>query len=426
MKAIIMAGGKGTRIASVNSQVPKPMIQILGKPILQYQIENLKKQGISEFVLVCGHLREVVRDYFGDGSKFGVNIGYEMEDVPLGTAGALSRFSGKINDDFFLINGDIIFDIDINRMLAFHRKNGALATLFTHPNAHPYDSSLIAADCNGMITAWKTKEEERGWMKNLVNAGIHLLSDRIFTDPATAHLFKEEKKLDLDRDVLRPLVNTGKLYSYKSPEYVVDMGTPDRYESVTKDIENGKPESRNLSHRQKAVFLDRDGTINEYVGFLTDIDDFRLLPNAAKAVKLINSKGYLAVVITNQPVIARGEVTFDELDMIHNKMESLLGEEGAYIDGIYFCPHHPDKGFDGEVPELKIKCECRKPSTGLVKRAAEDFNIDISSSWFVGDAKTDVQTGKNAGCKTAFIGNDSDSGADIDCSSLYEFALGLE
>ena len=174
------------------------------------------------------------------------------------------------------------------------------------------------------------------------------------------------------------------------------------------------------------MFLDRDGTINEYVGFLTDIDDFRLLPNAAKAVKLINSKGYLAVVITNQPVIARGEVTFDELDMIHNKMESLLGEEGAYIDGIYFCPHHPDKGFDGEVPELKIKCECRKPSTGLVKRAAEDFNIDISSSWFVGDAGTDVQTGKNAGCKTAFIGNDSDSGADIDCSSLYEFALGLE
>lgn len=426
MKAIIMAGGKGTRIASVNSQVPKPMIPILGKPILQYQIENLKKQGISEFVLVCGHLREVVRDYFGDGSKFGVNIAYEMEDVPLGTAGALSRFAGKINDDFFLINGDIIFDIDINRMLAFHRKNGALVTLFTHPNAHPYDSSLIAADSNGMITAWKTKEEERGWMKNLVNAGIHLLSGRIFTDPATAHLFKEEKKLDLDRDVLRPLVNTGKLYSYKSPEYVVDMGTPDRYEAVTKDIENGKPESRNLSHKQKAVFLDRDGTINEYVGFLTDIDDFRLLPDAAKAIRLINSKGYLAIVVTNQPVIARGEVTFDELDMIHNKMESLLGEEGAYIDGIYFCPHHPDKGFEGEVPELKIKCECRKPSTGLVKRAAEDFNIDISSSWFVGDAGTDVQTGKNAGCRTAFIGKDSDSGADIDCSSLYEFALGLE
>ncbi len=419
-----MAGGKGTRIASVNSQVPKPMIPILGKPILLYQIENLKKQGIRDFVLVCGHLKEVISDYFRDGSEFGVNIEYEMEDKPLGTAGALSRFRDRMDDDFFLINGDIIFDIDIGRMLDFHRKNNALATLFTHPNAHPYDSSLIACDGRGMITAWKTKEEDRGWMKNLVNAGIHLLSNRIFTDPATASLFTEEKKLDLDRDVLRPLVNTGKLFSYKSPEYVVDMGTPDRYEAVIEDIKSGKPAERNLSHKQKAVFLDRDGTINEYVGFLTDIDRFRLLPDAAKAVKLINRKGYLAVVITNQPVIARGDVTFDELDAIHSKMETLLGEEGAYLDGIYFCPHHPDKGFEGEVPELKIKCDCRKPNIGLVKQAAEDLNIDISGSWFVGDSETDVKTGRNAGCKTALIGNDKE--ADKNYDSLYEFALDLE
>lgn len=424
MKAIIMAGGKGTRIATVNSQVPKPMIPILNKPILLYQIENLKKQGISDFILVCGHLKEVIREYFKDGSKFGVNIEYEMEDQPLGTAGALSRFRKRINDDFFLINGDIIFDFDIKRMLDFHRSNGALATLFTHPNAHPYDSSLIAADANGMITAWKTKEEERGWMKNLVNAGIHLLSERIFTDPATSHLFIEERKLDLDRDVLRPLVNTGKLYSYKSPEYVVDMGTPDRYEAVTEDIKYGKPSIRNLSHKQKAVFLDRDGTINEYVGFLTDIDEFKLLTNAAKAINLINRKGYLAIVITNQPVIARGEVTFEELDDIHCKMETLLGKEGAYLDGIYFCPHHPDKGFVGEIPELKIECNCRKPNIGLVQRAAEELNIDLSASWFVGDTDTDSKTGKNAGCKTALIG--SSNTADRNYDSLYEFALDLE
>lgn len=424
MKAIIMAGGKGTRIASLNSQVPKPMIPILGKPILLYQIENLKEQGISEFVLVCGHLREIVKDYFKDGRNFDVHIEYEMEDEPLGTAGALSRFRNKMDDDFLLINGDIIFDIDINRMISFHKKNEALVTLFTHPNSHPYDSSLIECNSSGMVTAWKTCEEDRGWMRNLVNAGIHLISNRLFTDPATAHLFVRESKLDLDRDVLRPLVNTGKLFSYESPEYVVDMGTPDRFGMVVEDIKSGKPAKKNLSQKQRAVFLDRDGTINEYVGFLTDINDFKLIPNVAKAIKLINQKGYLAIVITNQPVVARGDITLEELNLVHNKMETLLGEEGAYLDGIYFCPHHPDKGFEGEILELKVNCSCRKPNIGLLKQAAEDFNIDISNSWFVGDSLIDVQTGKNAGCKTVFLGDGSD--ADQNCRSLYEFSLGLK
>lgn len=423
MKAIIMAGGKGTRIASLNSQVPKPMIPICGKPILLYQIENLKKQGISEFILVCGHLREIIKDYFKDGRNFDVHIEYEMEDEPLGTAGALSRFRHKMDDDFLLINGDLILDIDIKRMISFHKQNKALVTLFTHPNAHPYDSSLIECNSRGMVTAWKTCDEDRGWMGNLVNAGIHLISNRLFTDLATAHLFVRENKLDLDRDVLRPLVNTGKLFAYKSPEYVVDMGTPDRYDMVVEDLKSGKPFQKNLSQKQRAIFLDRDGTINEYVGFLTDIDRFKLISNVAKAVALINRKGYLAIVITNQPVIARGEVSLDELKMIHYKMETLLGKEGAYLDGIYFCPHHPDKGFEEEVPELKTKCNCRKPNIGLLEQATLDFNIDLSNSWFVGDSDIDIQTGKNAGCKTAFIGNNYN--ADKNCNSLYEFALGL-
>ena len=144
----------------------------------------------------------------------------------------------------------------------------------------------------------------------------------------------------------------------------------------------------------------------------------------AEAIRHINSSGYLAIVITNQPVIARGEVTVPELDLIHNKMETLLGQEGAYLDAIYFCPHHPDKGFEGEVPELKIDCNCRKPKPGMLLKAAEDFNIDLNQSWMVGDGKNDIEAGKNAGCHTALIGTE-DFGQEETVNSLLDVMRGI-
>ena len=167
-----------------------------------------------------------------------------------------------------------------------------------------------------------------------------------------------------------------------------------------------------MSNKQKAIFLDRDGTINKYVGFLREIEQFELLPNTSEAIKKINNSGYLAIVVTNQPVIARGEVTFEQLDQIHNKMETLLGKDGAYLDGIYFCPHHPHKGFEGEIPELKVECECRKPKPGMLLQAAKDFNIDLSKSWMIGDSDNDILAGENAGCSTARV-TEKDSLYDI-------------
>lgn len=402
-----MAGGKGTRIASVNAEVPKPMIPIMDKPILEYQLECLRDQGYNEFILVVGHLSHVVQDYFGDGSgispatgkPFGVKIEYVVEKEPLGTAGALFLLKEKLGEDFLLLCGDVIFDIDVDRFYRFHKSCGGVATLFTHPNSHPYDSGIIMADDNGKVTNWLHKEDPRQWYRNRVNAGLHFFSHRVFEQG----LFQELKKVDLDREVLKPLIPTGQLFVYDSPEYVKDMGTPDRFFAVIEDIRSGKVHGKNLSNPQKCVFLDRDGTLNKYVGFLRSIDELELLPGVAEAVRKINESGYLAIVATNQPVIARGEVTVPELQEIHNKMETLLGQEGAYVDAIYYCPHHPHKGYEGEIPELKFDCECRKPKAGMLLQAAKDFNIDLSASYMVGDGENDVQCGRNAGCKSVLI-----------------------
>lgn len=424
MKTVIMAGGKGTRISSIASDIPKPMIKIDGMAVLEREIYSLRDQGFKDIILTISHLGQIIMDYFGDGSNispatnkpFGVNIEYYFEKEPLGNAGALFKIKDQLTDDFLLLNADALFDIDFNRLISFHKRKGGLATIFTHPNSHPYDSGLIIADDNHCVNQWLTKEDDRPiYYDNRVNAGLHVLKKSLLDQVI------HKDKIDLDRDLLKPLAGQGQLYCYDSPEYVKDMGTPERYKAVCEDFVQGIVQRKNLKNKQRAIFLDRDGTINKYVGFLRDIDDFTLEDGVAKAIRKMNELGYLAIVVTNQPVIARGEVTFDELRQIHQKMQVLLGKEGAYLDGIYVCPHHPDSGFPGEIKELKIECDCRKPKPGMLLQAAKDFNIDLENSWMVGDSQNDILAGQNAGCHTCLVNNTADYGQDLTFKSVYDF-----
>jgi len=421
-----MAGGKGTRIQSVVSDIPKPMIKIGKIPVLEYEIKNLVKQGFTDIIITVSHLGHIIKEYFGDGSFWGANITYYEEEYPLGNGGALFFLRRQLDSDFLLLNADVVFDVDFHRFVKFHKEKGGLVTLFTHPNSHPYDSGLIIADENGRVKKWLAKEEERPqYYKNLVNAGLHIINPAVLDMVDAGNIYGRKReviseKIDLDRQILKPLVQTGQVFSYNSPEYVKDMGTPDRLQVVEKDFLTGRIKAKNLRNKQRAIFLDRDGTINIYKGFLRNINDFELIQGIGDAIQRINEQGYLAIVVTNQPVIARGELSKEELEEIHNRMETELGREGAYLDGIYVCPHHPDKGYEGEVVGLKIDCACRKPKPGMLLCAEKDFNINLEESWMVGDRESDIKAGRAAGCKTALVGWE-DYGQDVTVASVADF-----
>ncbi len=405
MYTVIMAGGKGTRIASVDSSLPKPMLPVCGKPVLQMLIENLRRQGFGDIKIVTGYKAEMIEDYFGDGNRWGCNISYFREESPLGSAGALYYISEDIGEDFFLLNSDAVMDINFGRMVTFHSGHPGCADVLVHPSSHPSDSSRICANRSGKVIKWMKKGGTAYSYNNRSNAGVHILNRRLL------YGLLDGSRKDLDADVLMPLTEKGLVYAYDSTEYIKDMGTPERYAAVERDVRAGVPALRALSHRQRAVFLDRDGTLNKYKGFITSAGQIELIDGAAEAVKMINEMNVLAVVITNQPVIARGECTFENMDIINGRLEALLGEKGAYIDDLFLCPHHPDKGFPGERLDLKIKCGCRKPEPGLILKAAEKYNIDLRSSYMAGDSLADLQAGVAAGCIPVYIGDELPDGA---------------
>lgn len=399
MKIVIIAGGKGTRIASVADEIPKAMIPIDGKPVIEYQVELAKRYGFTEFIFIIGYLGEQIENYFEDGSKWGVDILYYQETQALGTAGALAYLKQQLTEDFFVFYADTVMDIDLEKMLNFHRTKQSDATLLIHPNDHSYDSDIVDIDENGRVVKIFNKPHPEGFIsRNLVNAALFIFSPTILQN------IQEGVKSHIEKDILPKCLSLGmNLYGYVSPEYIKDMGTPDRYFKVCDDVISGKVSKLNWKNTRPAIFLDRDGVIVKEIDLLHSADKLELIEGASEAIKFINEKGYLAIIITNQPVIARNLCTFEDLLYIHTKLETLLGEKRAYLNAIYFCPHHPDAGYPEERKEYKIKCNCRKPSPGMLLNAAKDWNIDLSNSIMIGDRESDVLAGKNAGVKTSIL-----------------------
>ena len=421
MIAFILAGGKGTRLKEIiPGDIPKPMVNIAGKPILQYQMEYLAKNNVDEVIVSVGYGAEAIRKYFGDGKKFCLSITYSEEYQPLGTAGAFKSAESLFGnaEDILVLYGDIIFDIDFKRLINFHNSFSGLGTLLVHPNDHPYDSDLLEVDNINKILKFIPKPHPASLMyQNLVNAGIYILK------PEISCFIERGQKLDFGQDVFPALVGKGQdLYAYRSSEYVKDVGLPERYKEVEKDILSGKVYRRNLLNKQKAIFLDRDGVINEEVRYLHRPEQLELIEGSAEAVKKIDDSDYLGIVVTNQSVVARGLCSERDVAEIHKKLDVLLGKKQAFLDGIYYCPHHPERGFEGENKQYKIECECRKPKTGMLRQAQHDFNIDLENSFIIGDSTADIMTGINANLKTILV-KTGNAGKDkkFDCSPDFIF-----
>ena len=400
-QAIIIAGGKGTRLQERLNGLPKTLVDICGKPLLERQIECLKSYGFDHILILVNQGADRIIQFCNSKDNWNIDIHCLDDGQPLGTAGATIQIFPKLADDFLVVYGDTMFDIDLARFQKFHEEDkSAGATLFLHPNDHPLDSDLVAMDREFRITGfYPYPHDPKVYLPNLVNAGMYC-----FRKAALKTWVGSKSILDFGKDIFPALIKEGILLrGYNSPEYIKDCGTPKRLDKVIAHYELGLISASNLRFKQRLIFLDRDGTINRSVNQLAKHEDFELLPGVAQAIVQINQAGYRAVVVSNQPVLARGECTPDELETIHRKMQTLLGEHGAYLDRIYYCPHHPDSGFAGEVKALKKVCNCRKPAIGMLIQAQEELNADFSASWMIGDSTTDILAAQTAGVRSILL-----------------------
>jgi histidinol-phosphate phosphatase family protein len=425
MQVVILAGGLGTRLRAITGDTPKSLVEINGRALLDYQLEQVALAGLRNVLLLTGQGGNQIAEFCGDGTKWGLFICRVQEALPCGTAGAVLQAIDHLESRFLLLYGDVIFDIDIPRMEAFHRAHSADATLLVHPNDHPHDSDLIEMDHEHRVRKlYVSPHPPCVSLPNLVNAGAYII-ERVALAGLKSTL---PPRPDFCRHIFPLLLARGtRVMGYRSPEYIRDAGTPARLEKVGSDLFSGCVSSRSLRNITPAIFLDRDGTLIEGRGHIGRPEDVYLLPGTADAIARLNTSHYRTAVITNQPVIARGECDEAMLHRIHNRLESLLGAQGAYLDAIYACPHHPDAGYPGERIELKIACECRKPGIALIEQAQRELHLDLARSWFIGDSSADIMAAQRVGVRSILVqtgeaGRDGkwQCQPDIICRSIVE------
>jgi HAD superfamily hydrolase (TIGR01662 family) len=391
-----MAGGKGTRLSLVtNDIIPKSMVMINGIPLLEHQINILSRYDIKEIIIVIGFLHNQIESYFGNGANWGISIKYIIENVPRGTGGSLIFLKELVKEDFLLLFGDLIFDFSIPRMKNIHQVNNSLITLFAHPNSHPYDSDLLVLNNENKVTGYCSKHTTRhGYFRNLVNAGIYIINPDLFM------LLPLTEIIDLEKDVIFPLCdNNNAIFAYVSSEYVKDAGTPERLQAIEHDMKKGIISSKNLDNPQKCIFLNSDDILNYYNGLVYNFDKSDLEKKLVDIVRTINNSQYLAIII-NQSVIDRSLYSRNDIDFIPNKIETLLGEQGAYLDTILYYSQSPDKDFKDQ------NMLCCSFNIEIIEECINRFNISLQDSFFIGHSDADIQIGKYIGMKTVFVKTD--------------------
>ena len=398
---VLACGGLGTRLREITNNTPKPLYLIEGKSTLERCIEQLDFYQYKNVIITIGYKSNKFTEYIVElNKKYKVNIDLYVEEKPLGECGALWIIKDNLCDDFVFINGDLIFSIDFKKLHLFHQRLSSKLTLVTHTSDHPEDSDLLSVPYGTLVEDIFLKNHDKKIYKNayLGNSGIFIISKELLDilNPP-----KEEDSKSVFHFIVRNIFYLKiNIYSYNTTEYIKDMGTPKRLKVVQEDLSKDKVFHKNYRNPQKALFLDRDNTlikceIGEYVVNKNKIEF--IIPNIENIFK-ISLKYDLVCLVTNQPVIAMGKLTLRELDEINSILVKFCLSKGLKIDVVSFCPHHPHKGFKGELEILKKDCFCRKPYPGLLFEQSFLRNINLKESLMIGDSDNDFFAAKNAGC----------------------------
>lgn len=228
MQVLILAGGLGTRLRKIAKNIPKVMVNIKGKPFLEYLILQLKDYNLNDIILCTGYLKEKIESYFGNGNHLGVNIVYSEEPKPLGTGGAINFAEDFILEDNFLVmNGDSFFNIDLEELISHHLNKKALATMALAELIETRRFGSIKIDKNGIIKSFKEKEQKAN--SNLINGGIYVLNKEIFK------YIPKNKLVSLEKEIFPKFVNSNRFYGISFNNYFIDIGIPEDYRRLQKN-----------------------------------------------------------------------------------------------------------------------------------------------------------------------------------------------
>ena len=364
-EAIILAGGFGTRLSHVVSDVPKPMAPVYGKPFLTYLIDRLIDAGIRRVILATGYKHECIESYFGTSYR-GIEIVYSQETTPLFTGGALLQAAQKIqSEDFVVLNGDTLFDIDLQKLYDFHVQNHANITIALRQVADTNRYGSVTCT-NDNIVAFKEKAESVG--TGDINGGIYAINRELLTNQNLPTKFSFEKEL------MQPLAGDPSFYGLRFNNYFIDIGVPE-------DYYRAQEEFKNLFPQDEFLFLDRDGILNKHLpgDYVRNWNMWEWLPGVLDAMPVLAKHYKRIFIVSNQQGVGKGLMTQADLDDVHRHMLSDIEKAGGRIDKVYVCTdlesaHSPN----------------RKPEIGMALHAQRDFpEVDFHRSVMVGDSKSD-------------------------------------
>lgn len=367
-QAVILAGGLGTRLRPLTLHTPKPMVLVNHRPFLEYLIEMLKDQGITDVLLLLGYLPEKVTNHFG------VNMQYSITPIEDESATRLKKADNFLDNIFILMYCDNYWPLNLQKLSDFYfsKKKQAAVTVYT--NKDNVTKNNILVDENGLVFKYdKTRTDTN---LNGVEIGFFILNKSVLNlIPKDNTCFSQ---------IIPKLVEQQQLSGFT---------TDHRYYSIS-TLEKLKITEKFLAPK-KIIFLDRDGVINKKASkadYIKTWGEFEFLPGAIQALQLLKKNNYQIFLISNQAGIARQIMNENNFWDIHQKMQAELKKRQANVDGIYYCPHGWNDG-----------CDCRKPKAGMFFQVAREHHLDLTKIVFIGDDERDMQAGDAAGCKTILI-----------------------